>query len=60
MARVTFSPAQRAAAEEALADGRELEAQLVEAVEAGLDSGDELERVRVLVGRIETSLRIFG
>lgn len=60
MARVTFTPAQRTAAEEALASGRELEAQLVEAVEAGLESRPELERIRVLVGRIENSLKIFG
>ena len=60
MARVKFTPAQRTAAEEALADGRELEAQLVEAVEAGLESGPELARIRVLGGRIEHSLKIFG
>ena len=60
MARVKFTPAQRTAAEEALANGRELEAQLVEAVEAGLESEPELVRIRVLVGRIENSLKIFG
>lgn len=60
MARVTLTTKQRETAEEALADAMELEAQLVEAVEAGVAQQTELDRIRQLRARAEAHLRIFG
>ena len=60
MARVTMTPAQRAAIEESLADAQELREQVQAAVDAGIVDATELERVDQLIRQSEANLRIFG
>lgn len=60
MARVSLTPTERQALEEAVNDAKESREQLAEAVAAGLQPQDDLDRLDAEIGRAEAAIRIYG
>lgn len=59
MPRVRLTPEARQLIENTLVDARELRQQISEAVEAGIVTGDELERLDERIRLMEANLRIW-